>query len=227
LAVACFAVLCVLHGAFFSLAAVCAGMETVPAKREISPLVIEFEFPAEKEEPAPVKAEPAAPPVAPRPAPAKPAVEPALLAEAVEAPEAVEPAAAESVALEESSADGGQEAGPEIAVPAFDTPVAAAAVPARRVMSESDYIALIMRRLEEKKVYPLAMRKRGIAGNMPVRFTIGADGALVRVTAEDSRAHPFLAQAALETVRSASPFPVMEGRNGDFSLQVTIRYELE
>jgi protein TonB len=94
-------------------------------------------------------------------------------------------------------------------------------------MSESDYLALIMRRLEEKKVYPLAMRKRGIEGAMPVSFTIRADGSLARVQAEERGAHPFLMQAALETVKSASPFPVLEREGGDFSVHVTIKYQLE
>ncbi|GHV96170.1 hypothetical protein AGMMS50293_24900 [Spirochaetia bacterium] len=96
-------------------------------------------------------------------------------------------------------------------------------------MSESDYIALIMQRLEEKKVYPLAMRKRGIEGDMAVQFTIRPDGSLAQVQPGNSKAHPFLVQATLETVRSAGPFPtpVMVGIDGDFSLQVVIKYQLD
>jgi protein TonB len=94
-------------------------------------------------------------------------------------------------------------------------------------MSEAEYAALIMRRLEEKKIYPLSMRKRGITGDVEALFTIRPDGSLGSLRAGDAPAHPFLAQAALETVRSAAPFPVMEGRAEDYSLRVTIRFQLE
>jgi protein TonB len=97
----------------------------------------------------------------------------------------------------------------------------------RTGMSDADYTALIMRRLEEKKIYPLAMRKRGITGDVEALFTIRPDGSLGSLRAGDAPAHPFLAQAALETVRSAAPFPVMEGRAEEYFLRVTIRFRLE
>jgi outer membrane biosynthesis protein TonB len=43
----------------------------------------------------------------------------------------------------------------------------------------------------------------------------------------DPVGHRFLAQAAFQTIRSASPFPVMEGRDGDYMAQVRIRYRLD
>jgi protein TonB len=101
------------------------------------------------------------------------------------------------------------------------------ALSGRPPMSEAEYTALVMKRLEEKKVYPLAMRKRGIEGDAAVRFTIRPDGSLGSIRAGDAPAHPFLAQAALETVRAAAPFPVMEGHGGDYALNVTIRFQLE
>jgi protein TonB len=94
-------------------------------------------------------------------------------------------------------------------------------------MSDADYTALVMRRLEEKKIYPLAMRKRGITGDAEALFTIRPDGSLGSLRAGDAPAHPFLVQAALETVRSAAPFPVMEGRVEEYFLRVTIRFQLE
>jgi protein TonB len=93
-------------------------------------------------------------------------------------------------------------------------------------MSEDDYLALILRRLEEKKVYPLAMRKRGIQGDVSVSFTVRPDGSLGALQPPANAGHPFLAQAAAETVRAASPFPVMEGRAGDYAVRITIRYQL-
>jgi TonB family protein len=95
-----------------------------------------------------------------------------------------------------------------------------------RAMAETDYVALLLRRLEEKKVYPLAMRKRGIAGDVALFLTIRPDGSLASLRAGENP-HPFLADAALQTARSAAPFPVWEGRRGEYSLQVTMRFQLE
>jgi TonB family protein len=103
---------------------------------------------------------------------------------------------------------------------------ALAGFPGSRAMAETDYIALLLRRLEEKKVYPLAMRKRGIAGDVALFLTIRSDGSLGSIRAGENP-HPFLADAALQTARSASPFPVWEGRRGEYSLQVTLRFQLE
>jgi TonB family protein len=95
--------------------------------------------------------------------------------------------------------------------------------------AEADYMALIMRRLEEKKVYPLSVRKRGIEGDVTVDFTIGRNGAVTGITLADS-AHRFLGQAAAETIRSADPFPAAPALNNegkDYPVRVTIRYRLE
>jgi protein TonB len=92
---------------------------------------------------------------------------------------------------------------------------------------QPDYLALVMRRLEEKKIYPLAVRKRGIEGDVTLDFTIGRNGEVdgVALAASD---HRFLAQAAVETVRSASPFPALSGMNRqEYPVRVTIRYRLE
>jgi TonB family protein len=93
-------------------------------------------------------------------------------------------------------------------------------------MAETDYVALLLRRLEEKKVYPLAMRKRGIAGDVALFLTIRPDGSLGSLRAAENP-HPFLADAALRTARAAAPFPVWEGRRGEYSLRVTMRFQLE
>ncbi|MDR0600775.1 MAG: energy transducer TonB, partial [Treponema sp.] len=90
------------------------------------------------------------------------------------------------------------------------------------------YLALIMRRLEEKKVYPFSVRKRGIEGDVTVDFTIGPNGTVAGVTLVDSD-HRFLSQAAAETIRSASPFPALPARVNTipYPVRVTIRYRLE
>jgi protein TonB len=101
------------------------------------------------------------------------------------------------------------------------------APPRKAPMSDAEYLALIMGRLEKNKVYPLSVRKRGIEGDITAVFTIRRDGTIADRRLADSSGHRFLAQAAFETIRSASPFPVMEGRAGDYTLQVCIQYRLD
>jgi protein TonB len=94
-------------------------------------------------------------------------------------------------------------------------------------MTDAEYLALIMGRLEKHKIYPLSVRKRGIEGDVTVEFTIKRDGTVSALSMADPSGHRFLVQAAFETIHSASPFPVMEGREGDYTARVSIRYQLE
>ena len=84
-----------------------------------------------------------------------------------------------------------------------------------------------MGRLEKTIIYPLSVRKRGIEGDIKVHFTIKQDGTVSEIRLADPSGHRFLAQAAFETIRSASPFPLREGREGEYTAQVNIRYRLE
>jgi TonB family protein len=97
----------------------------------------------------------------------------------------------------------------------------------KHTMTDAEYLALIMGRLEKNKIYPLSVRKRGIEGDIRVHFTIRQDGTVSEIGLADPSGHRFLVQAAFETIRSASPFPIMEGREGDYTAQVNIRYRLE
>jgi protein TonB len=219
----CFAALCALHIAVFGIAGLSPLNRKIPAVKQNPPLVFDLVFPDSgdaAESPAAQEAVQGENPPAS-----------AQAAESAEDPDAVETAETTGIAAltAETSTEANEAPGPEeIAASGASVGGHTAAEMARK-MSESDYIALIMRRLEEKKVYPLAMRKRGIEGDMTVQFTIRPDGSLAQVQPAGSKSHPFLVQAALETVKSASPFPipVMEEINGDFSLQVVIKYQLE
>jgi protein TonB len=129
---------------------------------------------------------------------------------------------------------------PETAFPvaaAFSIPVEGASVNTgnrvssalvrKKTMTEAEYLALIMARLEKNKIYPLSVRRRGIEGDITVDFTIKRDGTVSDISLADPSGHRFLAQATFETIRSASPFPVMEGREGDYTARISIRYRLE
>jgi TonB family protein len=94
-------------------------------------------------------------------------------------------------------------------------------------MTDAEYLALILDRLEKNKIYPLSVRKRGIQGDVTVAFIVKPDGTVSDVRLAGPSDHRFLAQAAFETIRSAVPFPVMEGRDRDYTAQVCIRYRLE
>jgi TonB family protein len=161
---------------------------------------------------------------------ALPALPPELPETAAAVPAAEIPAAVPESAARDAFPEGTVVPGtavPETAVPGAGT------VPAVRGNggggTAADYMALVMRRLEEKKVYPLSVRKRGIEGDVTVDFTIGRNGAVTGITLADA-AHRFLGQAAVETVRSASPFPAApaaDNQGKDYPVRVTIRYRLE
>ncbi|MDR1586207.1 MAG: TonB family protein [Treponema sp.] len=197
-----FSFLLLLHILATALAGTLGPAEKVPAQRRELSLVFEQDF-----APPPLRKAPAK--EAPPERPAEPLQD---IAEAkTESPPDAVFAAAEAVAVASAAAS------------AEEFP--AALMTEKPVMSEAEYISLIMKRLEENKIYPLVMRKRGIEGDAAVEFTILPDGKLGALKLGD--AHPFLVQAAAETVKSASPFPVMEGKTGEYTMKVTIRYRLE
>jgi len=96
------------------------------------------------------------------------------------------------------------------------------AEPAGRI----DVTATIMRRLEERRVYPIAARRRGAEGDVVVRFTLRPDGTIASVAAESPDAHPLLRRAAVDSVVAAAPFSLPEGLAGNMEFAVTIAYRL-
>jgi TonB family protein len=228
LALGCFLIIAALHAALIVAFGVFAqGERSLP---ELGDLFLTLEPP----EPGP--AEPALEEAAAMPLPAAAP----LPREEAPPPEPFPEPAAESVPVfEEAALDSAFPAEPEWPVPAAAAPSGStgSVVPARagrgnagtgrRPMTEAEYLALIMARLERNKVYPLSVRKRGIEGDIAAAFSIGRDGSVSDMKLTDPSGHRFLAQAAFETIRSASPFPVMEGREGAYTVQVSIRYRLE
>ena len=96
-----------------------------------------------------------------------------------------------------------------------------------RGLSESDYMSLIIGKLEKHKIYPLSLRKRGIQRDAAITFTIRHNGKAADISAADTGTHRLLLQAAIQTVKAAEPFPVRENSNADYTMRVTIRYRLE
>jgi len=195
----CFAALLLLH-----LPAVAfLARDVRPALPPPPPLDLVFEPPASVAAPAPIAA-PQPPPSAPvRPAPA--------LDEAAEPAEPAEPAAA----------DIGVTTDARVATDAGTVTDAAPEIRSRQRSTHEDYVQTALRLLEQNKVYPLAARKRGLEGDVAVRFTVSDDGTPGDLTV--SGAHAYLSQAAKESVRRAGTFPLPEG----FVVEVVIRYRLE
>lgn len=71
------------------------------------------------------------------------------------------------------------------------------------------YLSGLRRRIQEALRYPLAARRRGLAGTVHLELLIEPDGAIRDVTVVSSSAHAVLDEAALAAVRSlaARPFP--------------------
>jgi TonB family protein len=69
------------------------------------------------------------------------------------------------------------------------------------------FLALIRKKIESKKKYPMSARNAGIEGSSEVKITILRDGQLEKVEIIDSSGSAILDNAALESVREANPFP--------------------
>jgi TonB family protein len=215
LVLGCFTAIVSLHLAALSAAGFPAKREApAPETRE---LFLALQAAEREEPPAMQAAEPPPRVLPPEPVPAAPlpVTEEAVVASPVEAVEA----AASVPALVEGGVSGAYTGDAVSQGPVNSV------LPRRRIMTDAEYLALVMDRLEKNKIYPLSVRKRGIEGDITVDFTIRRDGTVSDVKADPS-GHRFLVQAALETIRSAAPFPVVEGR-GEYSPRVRIRYRLE
>lgn len=159
------------------------------------------------------------PAVAPSPAKPKPAPEPEKTRETSEPEPALKPVAAP--AASDAAAEPGLPDPIPAGYPAGDS-TSGVAEPAGRI----DVTTIILRRLEERRVYPIAARRRGAEGDVVVRFTLRPDGAIASVAAESPDAHPLLRRAAVDSVVAAAPFPLPEGFAGNMEFAVTIAYRL-
>jgi protein TonB len=72
------------------------------------------------------------------------------------------------------------------------------------------YLALFRQRIQELVVYPLAARRRGIAGRVEVEVVLEPSGRIRDVAVVSSSSHALLDEAAVEAVRSLQPVPLPE-----------------
>jgi len=94
--------------------------------------------------------------------------------------------------------------------------------------ASGDYFGMVRLRIERNKRYPSMAIQRRIQGKVIVRFVIESDGRAGQVGVVEPSPHAILNEAAVEAVRSASPFPrpPRELFTGPVTLEVAILFEL-
>lgn len=73
--------------------------------------------------------------------------------------------------------------------------------------SAEAYFAMLNSRIQKFKNYPKAAESRHIEGNVKVEFAVLKDGSLSDVRIVKSSRYRILDEAAIETIKRASPFP--------------------
>lgn len=107
--------------------------------------------------------------------------------------------------------------------PAASQPPAQAAAPR---ISPEQWQNQVLRRLDQRKVYPRAAGERGESGTVVISFSVDASGRVSSVGVARSSGSPDLDQAAIETARRASPLPSPPAGFAGQSLSATIRFTL-
>jgi protein TonB len=72
------------------------------------------------------------------------------------------------------------------------------------------YLASFRQRIQQLVIYPLAARRRGLAGRVEVEVLLEPSGRVRDVTIVASSSHSLLDEAAIEAVRSLQPVPLPE-----------------
>jgi protein TonB len=72
------------------------------------------------------------------------------------------------------------------------------------------YLALFRERIQELVVYPLAARRRGLAGRVEIELLLEPSGRVRDIAVVASSSHALLDEAAVEAVRSLVPQPLPE-----------------
>jgi periplasmic protein TonB len=70
-----------------------------------------------------------------------------------------------------------------------------------------DYYKAIRARIMRYAAYPLIARKQNVEGDAYCQFNLSRDGELHRLSLSESSGSPILDQAALQSIRAASPYP--------------------
>ena len=96
--------------------------------------------------------------------------------------------------------------------------------PAARVREPQIDLDLFLRRIRERKIYPLAARRRGYEGRVVIRLRLDREGNAADIAVLESSGHRVLDRAALSLVEEALPFRHGAGR--EVVLDVPVQYSL-
>lgn len=99
-----------------------------------------------------------------------------------------------------------------------------AAQAAAGFMSRGDYLELLKMRVGAFKKYPPEAKSRGVQGRVRVRFQVDRGGKVMGVAVIDGSGSRELDRAAVNAVKSASPFP--RAPSGMFSYPLTLELEV-
>lgn len=92
----------------------------------------------------------------------------------------------------------------------------------------ADWLAgILLPRIEALKEYPVDARLKHIEGRVVVRIVIQEDGQIVSAAIAKSSGHEILDQAALETIRRASPLTLSQPlEKASVTMQIPLSFNL-
>ena len=92
----------------------------------------------------------------------------------------------------------------------------------------TNYKGRLVAHLARNKYYPQAARQKNIRGRVLIRFSILSSGRVTAVRIIKSSGHKILDQAALRTIKRASPFPRLpKGPKKRITITVPMSYKLQ
>jgi len=91
-----------------------------------------------------------------------------------------------------------------------------------------DYLSIVRAKIEEHKKYPESARRKEIEGKTTVSFTIDSNGYVSDLKVVKSSKYKDLDKAAIDAIKSASPFPKPPKKlfKGPISLEITLVFKL-
>ncbi len=87
--------------------------------------------------------------------------------------------------------------------------------------------AEIRKRIERAQFYPAQARREGIEGTVELGFILSADGRVQEAWVLRSSGFPILDEAAVQVVKQAAPYPVVEDWPTVLRFRLPITYRLK
>jgi periplasmic protein TonB len=112
--------------------------------------------------------------------------------------------------------------------PLQERPAAAPVKTDSAFKSARDYFQTVRMKIESHKKYPQSARRKNLTGRVTVKFVIKPDGSVTNLKIVKKSKFKSLNQAALEAIKSSSPFPKLPPAyfKGVLPVQLSIVFEL-